>query len=177
LLTEKLFKKFPGGLCQEQQDYNNMKRIISFILLLVIVGCEEEVNVIETMEYKQFPGKGFCPIFEITISKDRILRYIGSKDVTIHDTIYESVSTEQLKKLTNAFNDCNYFLLKDKYRDGPTDMATVITSISINGRYKSVTHYLGDSSAPEELKNLYIKINEILNTEKWVGKKPIDVIP
>ncbi|MBK8944079.1 MAG: hypothetical protein IPM32_02305 [Ignavibacteriae bacterium] len=155
-----------------------MRKYLFIILFFIINGCEEEDRLLETMYYNQLSCRGGCPVYEITISSDRILRYVGKRYVSNKDTIYESVTLEQIKKLTNAFDECNYFLLKDKYNAiHVTDMASAITSIDMEGKYKRIEHYFGDSSAPEELKNLYIKINEILNTEKWTGKKPIFTFP
>jgi len=151
-----------------------MKKLIILILFAINIGCEEEVRLIETMVYQQNSCKGGCPFYEITIYANRTLRYVGYRYVAITDTIYDYFSREQLSKLTEAFNECGYFSLKDEYTTrSATDMASAYTSIQIGGKSKSVLHYFGDSSAPERLKNLYTKINEILNTERWTGTKPI----
>ncbi len=149
-----------------------MRLTIVLIVTLTFLGCEDEGDVIlEEMEYVQTPCYGVCPSYEIAISSGGHLRYIGHGSVIIRDTVYELLSKEQLSQLSEAFNECNYFSLKDEYLAvGATDMQTVYTSVTIGGRHKSVWHYFGDHSAPAELSILYFRINTILNTQRWIGR-------
>ena len=70
--------------------------------------------------------------------------------------------------------------MNDKYEtaaDGCQDVATdnpsAITSIRINGRFKSISHYYGcvdskENSIPKALTDLETKIDEIVDTKQWI---------
>jgi hypothetical protein len=51
-----------------------------------------------------------------------------------------------------------------------TDLPYAITSITIGGQTKTVNHYYGDDSAPQQLTDLESKIDEIVNSKQWTGK-------
>jgi len=123
------------------------------------------------MVYEQGPCYGVCPVYKLDITEGGLLRYIGIKFVSVTDTVFENLTGEQLAELTNAFHECGFFSLDDEYLNySVTDMPEYYTSVKIGGKIKSVRHYFGDYSAPEKLKNLYLNINEILNTKRWTGR-------
>jgi hypothetical protein len=74
-----------------------------------------------------------------------------------------------VNKLISDFEQADYFSLNDSYTSfGVSDMPFVTTSIRIGGRTKTVRHYLGDRSAPEQLTELENKIDEIVNSDQWI---------
>ena len=59
--------------------------------------------------------------------------------------------------------------MNDSYTERTiTDAPSVITSIIIDGKTKSIEHYHGDFSAPEALTQLEDKIDEIVNSNQWI---------
>ena len=63
----------------------------------------------------------------------------------------------------------NYFSLNDKYNERTiTDAPSVITSITIDGKTKTIEHYHGDFNAPEQLIELENRIDEIINSKQWI---------
>ncbi len=151
-----------------------MKYLTFLIVILTFSGCDRDGDseqILEEMTYRRSACYGICPVYSIEIDPNRTMRYIGKQYVAVKDTIYESVSKEQLIMLTAAFNECNYFSMNDNYtRMNMTDQATIYTSIRINGTNKSVNHYTGDSSAPDDLDTLYSKIETILNVKRLIGE-------
>jgi hypothetical protein len=51
-----------------------------------------------------------------------------------------------------------------------TDLPTVITSVTLPGRSKRVTHYYGCSSVPGALTVLEQKIDDALGSAQWTGR-------
>ena len=49
-----------------------------------------------------------------------------------------------------------------------TDMPSAFTSLTVDGKTKTVRHYHGDFSAPKELTELEDKIDEIVNSNQWI---------
>ena len=149
-----------------QVPEDNVKRIILTLLCVCLscVGCEDQGTDDFDMTYLQGPCHGSCPAFSIHVYSDRSLQYVAI------DTIWDRVTNQQIHDLADAFEQCDYFSLKDQYvAVGATDFASAVTSFRFGGRYKSVRHYFGDPSAPEELRHLYSRIDDILNTKQWVG--------
>jgi Domain of unknown function (DUF6438) len=92
-------------------------------------------------------------------------------------SIKSSVSRERLKQLMGEFDRVNYFSLEDDYSEirlsCPTDQPSAITSIRINGKSKTINHYLGclEPKVPKGLTELENKIDEIVNTAQWLPDK------
>lgn len=143
-----------------------MKRLFLTLLCACFscAGCEDQGTDDFEMSYMQGPCHGNCPSFSIQVHSDRSLQFVA------RDTIVDRVTDQQINDLVEAFEQCKYFSLKDQYVGlGATDFASAMTSIRFAGRYKAVYHYFGDPLAPEGLKHLYSRINDILNTKQWVG--------
>ena len=80
-----------------------------------------------------------------------------------------TISQEEIEQLVAEFEKVDYFSLNDSYSERTiTDAPYVITSITIDGKTKSIEHYHGDFSAPETLTQLEDKIDEIVNSNQWV---------
>ena len=120
---------------------------------------------------------GACPIYKVTIASDGTVTFEGRRFVKTTGAATAKIKPEDFNRLVNEFEKLNYFSLRDQYinaADGcagfMTDMASAKTSISLNGRIKSVSHYYG-CRGPEiitALTALERKIDEIAGTEKWI---------
>lgn len=114
---------------------------------------------------------GTCPVYKLTITGDGTVTYVGRDFVTVKSEQTASLGTAQIQDLISAFDQANFFSLRDNYTDyNITDNPSAITSITFNGKTKTVNHYYGDTSAPQELFDLESKIDEIVNSKQWTGK-------
>jgi hypothetical protein len=167
------------------------KLILSICLALSLVGCRNtsppkltaDKDTIITLS--RGACYGTCPIYTVTIKGDGTFTLVGIKFSVSHDTSSPrqevkgqgNISQEQLRDLVAEFERLNYFSLDGKYTtqgsDCPsysTDASTAITSIQINGRSKSVSHYLGCSGTDtlHSLSDLESRIDKVANTEQWL---------
>jgi len=120
---------------------------------------------------------GSCPSYRVTISQDGTVTFEGRRFVKTTGTVTEQVSPDKFQQLVDEFEGIKYFSLQDRYTqraDGcttfMTDMPSANTSLSLNGRVKTVAHYFG-CRGPEiipALTALERKIDEIAGTEKWI---------
>ncbi len=120
---------------------------------------------------------GSCPSYRVTISQDGTVTFEGRRFVKTTGTVTEQVSPDKFQQLVDEFEGIKYFSLQDRYTqraDGcttfMTDMPSANTSLSLNGRVKTVAHYFG-CRGPEVLPALTAlerKIDEIAGTEKWI---------
>ena len=121
-----------------------------------------------------------CPDYIVTISADGTVTFEGKTNVKVKGKVQSNISLEKVQLLIAAFEKAKFFSLRDRYawkEDGCRqvwiDSNSAITSIVINGKSKSVNHYLGchrkgDIPYPRVLSELEEKIDEVANTDQWV---------
>lgn len=104
-------------------------------------------------------------------------RYVSDRRIVVGEVKKGHINEEQLKELLSAFKNADYFSFKDSYEFGskdcpqsPTDHPSAITSITLNGKSKSVNHYYGceGNDSLRKLTELESKIDEIVNTKAWL---------
>jgi Domain of unknown function (DUF6438) len=111
---------------------------------------------------------GTCPVYSLEIFGNGTLVYNGERFVNVTGKQISSISEDKVKELVEEFYNINYFSLNDTFdRIVKTDQPTVITSININGTFKSIFDNLG-AIAPEGLRVLENRIDEITNSSKWI---------
>jgi len=115
---------------------------------------------------------GACPVYYLEINGDGKVIYRGYKNVEVTGDRISFIPVDKIRALVNQFNSLGYFNLKDRYDEANiTDQASVQTSIMIEGKFKSVHHYLGTVNSPElvKLTQLENMIDEVANSSQWVG--------
>ncbi|OYT53193.1 MAG: hypothetical protein B6U72_06505 [Candidatus Altiarchaeales archaeon ex4484_2] len=147
--------------------------IVLASLALAVIFLYPEINqppkptdfmdVVIIME--RSPCYGFCPAYSLTIYGDGTVIYEGKMSVNVTGKRTSKISQNKVKELVDEFYRINYFSLKDKYDRPITDIPHTITSIKINGKYKSVYNRAG---GPRELNELENKIDEVTNSKQWV---------
>jgi len=111
---------------------------------------------------------GACPVYELTVYGNGTVVYEGRQFVRVVGTRTTIISQEKVRQLVSEFERIDYFALCDSYEDYMvTDLPFAITSITIDERTKTVRHYHGDLSAPEELTELENRIDEIVDSWQW----------
>lgn len=129
-----------------------------------------EITIGRTMCY------GTCPVYSLTIDHTGKVGYEGKDFVKVVGQAEATISNEQLLTLINAFVERNYWEYLDSYNKGPecvdgfvTDNPDVITSITMNGKTKSVRHYHGCEgfSGKGWLLELEKLIDRTVNVKQW----------
>ena len=162
--------------------------IAMLLLLLTSSACKtqaaEKITHFDQITFERTICFGPCPMYKLSISPDGRVQYEGNDHVKIKGITKTQISSEQVTKLIEATNAVNFFALRDKYQsteDGcatvATDSPSVIISIKIGDRQKTVDHYHGCLSDidpyrvyPSSLVEFENKIDEIVGTSKWTGK-------
>ncbi len=125
---------------------------------------------------------GSCPIYKLRISADGSLAYDGQMYVKTKGIVRSTVSQEQLRQLISEFEKAKYFSLRDSYVAAPDgcptnwkDNPSAITSVQMEGKKKSISHYYGCREQgvnslvyPQELYKLESRIDEIVNSKQWI---------
>jgi hypothetical protein len=111
---------------------------------------------------------GTCPVYSLEIFGNGTVVYNGERFVNVTGQQISNIPQEKVRKLVEEFYKINYFSFKDAYNEIViTDQPTVSTSINMSGIYKSVFDNHG-AIAPEGLRLLENKIDEITNSSKWL---------
>jgi len=112
---------------------------------------------------------GTCPVYTLTIYGTGLVVYEGESYVKIKGRRTSKITGDKLKKLMSWFKEIDFSSLKDSYEENTVpDMATAITSITINDKTKSVRHNYGDLKSPSELTRLEHRIDKITNSIQWI---------
>jgi len=128
---------------------------------------------------------GSCPDYKLTINAAGKVEFEGRKYTETKGFAKGEISKEKLKEIIKEFEKVKFYSLPDHFTYGKgscetvvTDMPSVIITIRSNKKRKKVFHYLGCFKNtkppfeifPKELFNLENKIDEIIETERWIGK-------
>lgn len=117
---------------------------------------------------------GSCPVYTVEIFEDGTVIYTGKDFVTTRGRRISEIPAWEVGRLVNAFHAINYFSLNDEYveRQNPdgtvtviSDLPSTITTLTINGKSKTVLDY---AFAPEELVELEREIDRAVNTHRWL---------
>lgn len=173
-----------------------MKKLKVLVIVLVFASCNNftssptEVSssseIPKDLEIKLsrtgcYAAANACPTYDLTVNADGSVVFEG-KDVTeIKGKVEDKISEEKLLRLIEEFQKADFFSLEDSYDhencpSTATDSPDANTSIQINGKKKSVRHYLGCYTKypqvyPPKLFKLENKIDEIVGTERWIGEQ------
>lgn len=160
----------------------NLKNRLSAVLFLLtfIAACgfspadanaqkKQDSEVLITIERGACYGS--CPIYSAKIAGDGTVVYNGVENVKVKGEKQFKIPAEKVRELIKAFENINYFALKDKYETDErgmriADLPPVTTSISINGKSKKIVHLYG---APKELKDLENKIDEAAGLKEFIS--------
>ena len=123
------------------------------------------------------PCFGTCPVYTVSISRSGMVRFTGRHHTAQTGQATATIPAARVDSLIAELDRAGYFELADAYvMDSPacglyaTDSPTVITSVTHGGTTKTIRHDRGCSGAPPELSRLEQRIDEVAETEKWVGR-------
>ena len=159
-------------------NLKNLSFVFLFLLsTLVFFGCsadakgqkKSDAEVLITIE--RGACYGTCPIYSAQISGDGTVVYNGIENVKVKGKKRFKIPKAKVQELVKAFENINYFSLKDKYETDENgmriaDLPPVTTSISLKGKTKKVIHNYG---APKELRELENKIDEAADLKKLIS--------
>jgi len=120
---------------------------------------------------------GTCPSYKVSVASDGTVTFEGRDFVKTKGKATAQIKPDDFNKLVNDFEKIRYFSLDDKYEPGTpgcgpaaTDLPSARTTIEMNGKTKSVSHYHGcrESEVLRALSALERKVDEIAGTDKWI---------
>lgn len=120
---------------------------------------------------------GSCPVYTIAVTPAGEIRYEGREHVRKLGAATGKVSRARVEALVSEFERAGYFSFAERYTSSElacgryvTDSPSAITSVTLGGRTKRVTHDYGCGGAPGALVVLERRIDEALNSGQWTGR-------
>ena len=154
---------------------------------------------------------GECPIYDLTIQSNGKVIFEGKKYTKTIGKTESKLEKEKIKQLITEIEKANFFSLDNAYNYDSnncplyvSDSSSVLLSIKLNGKEKTINHDWGrwendrptqnDSTDikiekdwspndiklekdwspkvfPQQLYNLENKIDEIVETKRWIGER------
>ena len=110
----------------------------------------------------------------MTVYRDGKVEYVGTDYVKTKGNATGTVTPEQLAALDKLFTDDHYLAYKDSYEhadwtDAPSARTSYVPLGASTAKY--VSHYYGDTSAPESLSKLEESFDTIVKTDRWIGTR------
>ena len=138
--------------------------LFNFDYLYVPLPSPENLTDIE-ITLERTACYGTCPVYSVIIDGEGHVVYEGKQFVRIEGVRTYTIPQEDVKELVAMFYGIDYFSLDDRYDVPITDNPTIITSIKIGDKKKTVSNYA--NSGPTRLHELEIKIDEITNSKSY----------
>jgi Domain of unknown function (DUF6438) len=160
---------------------------------IIMPPNNDNVKIELSLKMERTSCFGDCPIYVLSIQPDGTFKFEGIKSlvkgilVDKKEKAHSKLSDDKIKQIIAEIDKADFFALKDSYTGDSgncptywTDSSTVIVEIQLRGKHKSIPHYLGceenDNPSdkgkiyPQALYNLENRIDEIVETNRWIGK-------
>jgi uncharacterized protein DUF6438 len=113
---------------------------------------------------------GFCPAYRLSIYGNGKAVYEGRYYVRVEGARTTYIPKRKVRELVAEFQRIGFYDFDDQYIIAATDFPSVLVSIDLEGRSKTIDMYGAEAIAPEEIANLIKQIEEAVNVARWVGK-------
>ena len=113
---------------------------------------------------------GFCPDYLLSIYGNGKVVYEGHYYVQVEGRRTTYISKRKVRELVDEFERIGFYKFDDHYAIGFTDMPSVLITINLEGKSKTIDIYGG--GAPEEIMKLISQIEETVDVSRWVGEMP-----
>jgi hypothetical protein len=112
---------------------------------------------------------GRCPAYSVTIQGDGRILFNGESFVAIPGKHDAQISSEAVSALVRRFEKARFFEAGDKYVATVTDNPTYTLTLTVGGKTKSVTDYVGEQvGMPLVITDLENAVDEVAGTERWI---------
>jgi hypothetical protein len=112
---------------------------------------------------------GRCPAYSVTIQGDGKIHFNGESFVAIPGKHDAQISPEAVSALVRRFEKARFFEAGDKYVATVTDNPTYTLTLTVGGKTKSVTDYVGEQvGMPLVITDLENAVDEVAGTERWI---------
>jgi hypothetical protein len=124
------------------------------------------------------PCFGGCPVYTISVSASGQVSFEGRAHVRRLGTASGQIPRQRVDSLLVELERAGYFGFASRYAVSEpacgryvTDLPSAISAATLRGQTKRIEHDHGCGGAPGALAVLEKRIDEVLGSEQWIGKK------
>jgi len=153
-----MFDKLLAGKC--------FNAILMILISFLIYSCSGPKTITEEdllIEMKRTPCYGSCPVYTVKIDKKGKGLFEGVENVEKIGRFSFSLSQDELMEFENAFQQVDFYQLKNIYDGQVSDLPTTYISYNKDGNRKKIMDYYG---APEQLRDLENSIETLVLSKK-----------
>ncbi len=112
---------------------------------------------------------GSCPSYSVTVSTEGIV-FDGHSDVDVPGKHADRVDADEVRSLAKRFASLDFYSMDDSYAAGVTDNPGYSLSISIDGKTKKVSDYVGrEVGMPAVISEWEEEVDQLGRTQQWVA--------
>ena len=112
---------------------------------------------------------GTCPAYSVIIRGDGSVHFSGEKYVQIPGEHDARIAPDAVMELVRQFERAKFFATGDKYIAEVTDNPTYTLTLTVGGKTKTVTDYVGEQvGMPLVITDLENAVDEAAGTERWI---------
>jgi Domain of unknown function (DUF6438) len=124
--------------------------------------------------------EGGCPVYRVMIFANGDVIWQGRGRVTRPGVVLSRIERDQIRALIKEFQSIDYFHLENIYgyrgrgcQSSAPDMPMVITTLSMGGLSKTLSHHDGCvGEVSEKISAIENSIDQAVNTARWITGKP-----
>jgi hypothetical protein len=125
-----------------------------------------------SIEMSRGPCYGLCPSYSLTLHGDGLVEYRGSRFVRVREKQTTKISSEQLMQVLRDLDSMDFFTVEDRAFQWCYDSPSTSISVSVDGRYKSVTtdgcSILKNTGPMAKFFQIADEIDAIADSKQWV---------
>jgi len=112
---------------------------------------------------------GTCPAYSVTVRGDGSVHFNGQRYVLALGEHDARIAPEAVMGLVRQFERAKFFAADDKYIASVTDNPAYTLTLTVAGRKKTVTDYVGEQvGMPLVITDLENAVDETAGTERWI---------
>lgn len=112
---------------------------------------------------------GRCPAYSVTIRGDGSVHFNGQRYVQVLGEQDARVTPDAVMGLLRQFEAAKFFAAGDRYVAEVTDNPTYTLTLTVAGKKKTVTDYVGEQvGMPLVITDLENAVDETAGTERWI---------
>lgn len=112
---------------------------------------------------------GTCPAYSVTIRGDGRVHFSGERYVLALGEHDARIAPDAVMELVRQFEGARFFAAGDKYIAEVTDNPTYTLTLTVAGKKKTVTDYVGEQvGMPLVITDLENAVDETAGTERWI---------
>jgi hypothetical protein len=131
-------------------------------------GKKDPAYGVSLIGLERTPCFGSCPVYSVNIKSDGTVNYQGEANVERKGKYTGHIDTFKYNRLAEFIRDEGFMSLEDNYTVPVSDIPSVYTSVTIDGKRKAIKNR--GNAGPSKLWAIEQLIDKLVSETKWDEK-------